>query len=74
MDSEVGLQPATEKYLEDRRDIQTEKQRAEVEEIRARIKQGVFHPPLPAGLTSLAVNNLGRAAELPSSIQPTAVR
>jgi hypothetical protein len=72
MDSEVGLQPATEKYLEDRRDIQTEKQRAEIEEIRARIKEGVFHQPLPAGLTSLAVNHLGRAADLAPAVQPAA--
>lgn len=49
MDAEVGLQPATEQYLEDRRDIQTEKQRAEVEEMRARIKEGVFHHRCPRG-------------------------
>lgn len=70
MDAEVGLQPATEQYLEDRRDIQTDKQRAEVEEMRARIKAGVFHQPLPAGLTTLQVNNGEKPVELTSSVQP----
>jgi hypothetical protein len=70
MDSEVGLQPATEKYLEDRRDIQTEKQRVEIEEIRARIKEGVFHQPLPAGLTTLNLNNISKPVELTASVKP----
>lgn len=44
VDSQVGQKPATESYLEKRRDIETEKQQALVEDIKARIESGVFYP------------------------------
>ncbi|MCB9234159.1 MAG: hypothetical protein H6581_21060 [Bacteroidia bacterium] len=45
MESEVGRQPATEKYLEDRRNIETEKNRQEVELTKAKIAAKAFWPP-----------------------------
>lgn len=56
VEAQVGLMPATEEYLEDRRDIETERQRALTEELRARTKAGVFHQKLPESLTNLTLD------------------
>lgn len=45
MESQVGMHPATEEYLEVRRDIETEKNRKEVEMLQARIEAKAFWPP-----------------------------
>lgn len=55
VESLLGVIPATEEYLEERRKIETEKQRADVEEIRARIKDGVYPQAWPEKLTSLSI-------------------
>ncbi len=61
MDAEVGTQPATEAYLEDRRNAEAQRQRVEIDELRARIQAGVFQPAWPSGLTSLSVYQGGGA-------------
>lgn len=57
VDSEVGLKPATEDYLELRRQIETERQQALVEDLKERIKAGVFIREYPVGLASLSINS-----------------
>lgn len=53
VESQVGIMPATEEYLEDRRDIETARQRAIVERFRAQTKEKVFFPEIPDGVTHL---------------------
>jgi hypothetical protein len=55
VDAQVGIKPATEDYLESRREIETQRQKALVEELKARTKAGVFFQELPKGVTSLAM-------------------
>ncbi len=42
MDSEVGYNPSTEPYLEERRDIETDLKRAELAHLKAQTEAGVF--------------------------------
>ncbi len=56
LDSEVGKRPATEKYLEERREIETRKKVAEVEHLEAQTQKGIFYRDLPDSLSNL---NLG---------------
>ncbi len=56
MDAEVGGQPATERYLEERREIETQKQRSEVEHQRAQTAARVFFPKVPEGVTELSMD------------------
>ena len=45
MDAQVGLQSATESYLEQHRKLEIERLQAEVEHLKAQTKAGVFYPP-----------------------------
>jgi len=45
MEASVGMLPATEEYLEERRDIETDQKLAEVEYLRAKTAAGVFVEP-----------------------------
>ena len=56
VDAQVGLMPATEEYLESRREIETGRQQAIVEELKARTKAGVFFQDLPEGVTQLSID------------------
>ncbi len=47
VDSQLGAEPATEEYLEERRVIEADRQRALAEEQRARTAAGVFFPEFP---------------------------
>lgn len=47
VDAQLGAEPATEAYLEERRTIETDRQRALVEEQRARTTRGVFFADVP---------------------------
>lgn len=53
VEAQLGFLPATEAYLENRREIETDKQRALVEHVKAQTKAGVFFQELPEGVTSL---------------------
>jgi hypothetical protein len=55
VDAQVGLMPATEQYLEDRRTIETAKQKAQVQDLKAKTEAGVFFQELPDGVTSLDI-------------------
>ena len=57
VDAQVGLKPATEAYLERRREIETERQKALVEELKQRTEKGVFFQELPEGMSSLSLND-----------------
>lgn len=57
VESQLGFLPATEDYLENRRDIETDKQRALVEQVKAQTKAGVFFQELPGGVTSLNLSS-----------------
>jgi hypothetical protein len=56
VEAQLGFRPATEAYLEDRRMIETEKQRALVEHVKAQTKAGVFFQELPGGVTTLTMD------------------
>lgn len=56
VESQLGFLPATETYLEDRREIETDKQRALVEQLREQTKAGIFFQELPAGVSSLTMD------------------
>jgi hypothetical protein len=58
LDAQVGAMPATERYLEERRTIETDRQRAAVEEARARAAAGVFFPELPQTVTNLSLDDV----------------
>lgn len=53
LDAEVGVRPATERYLEERREIETHRQRAEVEHLREQTASRVFFPELPESVTQI---------------------
>lgn len=53
VDAQVGLNPATEEYLEDRRRIETEMHQALLEQEIAQTQAGIFYPKLPKGITHL---------------------
>ncbi len=57
VDAQVGMKPATEEYLEDRRRIETNRQVALVDELKQRTEKGIFYQPLPDSLTSLSMEN-----------------
>ncbi len=57
VDAKVGRVPATEAYLEERRTIEAERQRAAVEDLRARTAAGVFVHELPEGIEELSVTD-----------------
>ena len=59
LDSEVGKQPATEQYLEDRRDIETQRKIAELEHLNAQTEAKVFYRDLPGSVTSLDLGSEG---------------
>lgn len=78
MDSEVGRMPATETYLEERRDLEAEFQRAGLEHMRAQTNAGVFYPNL-SNVNALSVdrdlNHLGgngQASKDEPAVQPPA--
>lgn len=56
VDAHMGFMPSTEEYLQIRRKIETEKQQAIVDELRKKISAGVFHTPLPEGITALSTD------------------
>ena len=56
LDAELGRQPATETYLESRREIETDRQQAIVENMRAQTQAQVFFPKLPDNVTHLDMN------------------
>ncbi len=62
MDSEVGKNPATESYLEERRDIETSHKRAEVEHLQAQTKAEKFFPPVGKGTLAPATNGQAEPA------------
>ena len=47
LESNLGMEPAIENYLKDMRDIEKDKSRSLVDEIKARTQQGVFFRDLP---------------------------
>jgi hypothetical protein len=53
LEAQVGKMAATEAYLEERRDIETNRQRAQVKHLEEQTRQAVFFPDLPDSLTSL---------------------
>lgn len=63
VDAQVGRLPATESYLEDRRAIEVERQRALVEDLRARTAAGVFIRELPDSIEELRVSATGPEEE-----------
>jgi WD40 repeat protein len=56
LDSEIGSMPATEKYLEDRREIETSKQKALVDQLREQTNQKVFFAPFSSNGTESGVD------------------
>ena len=54
VDAHLGISPATEPYLETRRDIETERQKALVNELRVRTRKGIFFPEYPENIQSLS--------------------
>ncbi len=56
VDTQVGMNKATEQYLEDRRAIETELHQAKLEETVARTGAGVFYRELPKGVTHLSLD------------------
>ncbi len=57
LESEIGERPSTEQYLEDRREIETEQQIAELDYLKARIKAKKFYPEIPDSVTHLNYDN-----------------
>ncbi len=55
VDAHLGMMKATEEYLESRRAIETDRQKAIVEELKERTKKGVFFQELPDGVTNLSI-------------------
>ncbi|GCC53394.1 hypothetical protein SanaruYs_36370 [Chryseotalea sanaruensis] len=53
LEAQVGFVPATEKYLEDRRNIETEQKKAELAHMQEQTKKGVFHHSIPPTVTHL---------------------
>ncbi|MCR9172376.1 MAG: hypothetical protein NXI10_07800 [bacterium] len=56
VDAHLGMMEATEAYLETRRAIETDRQKAIVAELEERTKQGIFFQEFPEGVTNLSIN------------------
>jgi len=54
VDAHLGNMPATEDYLEERRAIETDKQKALVNELKKRTEKGVFFQDIPDGVKTLS--------------------
>lgn len=63
LEANVGMMPATEKYLEERRNIETERQQALVGLLKSQADAKVFFPTVPEGVTSLTLANDGSQEE-----------
>lgn len=74
MEASVGMIPATEAYLEELRALETKSKQAELNHLEAKTKAGVFHQPLPQGITTLAVgdkDNIVISTEKPNQPKAT---
>lgn len=58
MEAQVGMIPATEEYLEERRDIETEKERAELAHIKKQTQENIFYPEIPDSVSHINYNGL----------------
>ncbi|MBI1927099.1 hypothetical protein HYR99_23010 [Candidatus Poribacteria bacterium] len=67
VEAQLGFLPATEAYLEERREIETDKQRALVKHLRAQTEAKVFYPELPEGITTLNVDGFAKLQDHPKS-------
>lgn len=56
VDAHLGHMPATEDYLEERRKIETDRQKALVNELKKRTEKGVFFPEFPENIQSLSID------------------
>ena len=56
VDAHLGLMPAMDEYLEARRELETDRQQALNEELRARTQAGIYFPELPEGVTTLSLD------------------
>ena len=68
LDSEVGQRPATEAYLEGRRAVEMDMQRAQLHHLQEQTRARIFHPEIPEGVQSLSMNGREAPSLLP---QPT---
>ncbi len=59
VDAHLGHMPATEDYLEERRKIETDRQKALVNELKKRTDKGVFFPEFPENVQSLSFDGEG---------------
>ena len=57
VESQLGYKKATEEYLEARRDIETRRQDALVNEINKRVEDGVYFNKIPSSVNALTISN-----------------
>ena len=66
LDSEVGQIAATEEYLERRRLVELDMEKARLEHLRKQTDAQVFQPEIPAGVSSLVLGSAPKTVSPPS--------